>query len=352
MISETLKNKITTAPKLPGNYLFRDSMGNIIYVGKAKSLRARVRSYFTAAAQKDERIEELIRQIADVDFSVTSSETEALLQEYRLIKQHKPWFNSQLKRDTPHPFLRIDTASEYPSITIADEPTDDGAEYFGSFFDIYDALETIEVLNSIWRTPLCKQAPLPKKACLYRGIGRCTAPCEATIAVAEYRNTIAEVAAILRGNRAPTMDQLDQEINQHIRDLAFEKAAASQKKLAAAEKLRRRGQKFFRLQPDQDALVLVRAYHAQECVLFFLRRGIVMNRVYLSAGMRESESHNIIVECLCGEPKALIEEWTTDCFTEIFADKQFIPLQQEMPVAVVAAVARRTFFELFATKLL
>jgi len=305
-------------------------MGHIIYVGKAKNLANRVRSYFHTSAKDDERLQPLLRQIDGVDFLFTPSETEALLQEYRLIKQHKPWFNSQLKRETPHPFIRIDTGSEYPSISIANDAADDDAEYFGSFFDIYDAKEAIETFNSMYRTPLCMKPKLPSTACLYRSIGRCAAPCEGAIPQAAYRTDIMEVMALLRGEQIAALDSLGQEIDRYLRALEFEKAATAEKKLAALEKLRRKGRKLFRLQGGSDAAVLVRAYRTPECVLLNIRSGVVVNLIYVHASVDDCELTHRIEQCLHEDSLIAEETWLTSCVTEIIADKLFVQLSQEM----------------------
>lgn len=341
---DALKDKLRALPKQPGCYVLKDNMGHIIYVGKAKVLAHRVRSYFTAAAKRDERIEGLLRQVHDLEVFVMPSETEALLQEYRLIKQHKPWFNAQLKRDTPHPFLRIDTASAYPSMAIAETTAEDGAMYIGRFFDVYDAQEIIEKLNTVWHTPLCRKAILPERACLYRDLGKCSAPCEAAIAADAYQAVVGEVAALLQGERVPTMDRLHAQIGAHIRDLAFEKAAEAQKKLSTLEKLQRRGQKFFHLRPDQEAVLLLRAYHARECVVCHIQGGAVVHRTYLHADMQEAERRKAVADCLMSDATAPVEGWLTDCVIEVLADKRFVPLDAaqengERCAAVLGALA-------------
>ncbi len=323
-MNELLKSKVTTAPKQPGCYLFKDDMGNTIYVGKAKSLHARVRSYFTAAAEKDERIKGLIRQIADVEFLLTPSETDALIEEYRLIKQRKPWFNSQMKRDTPHPFIRIDTTHPYPALTIEPEAAEDGAEYFGSFFDVYDAQEAIDTLSGVWKTPLCLKSPLPGKPCLYHSIGKCSGPCAGKIDPSAYRADIEEIMKLLGGGRVPSMDRLAQEFQEHMRNLAFEKAAIVHENLESLEKLRKKSQKWFRIQENQDAIVLVRAYRAAECILFVVRQGRVVSRTFLSMGMGAQEKDALIQQSMSATPFPPMEEWVSRCVSDVFADKRFM----------------------------
>lgn len=346
-MNDFLKEKLRAVPKQPGCYLFKDSMGNVIYVGKAKSLSSRVRSYFSAAAKKDERIQGLIRQIEDVEYHVTPTETDALLQEYRLIKALKPWFNSQLKRDTPHPFMRIDTESEYPSISIVDETSDDNAEYIGSFFDVFDAQETIELLNLIWKTPLCKQSPLPAKACLFASIGRCVAPCKAEIDSETYQATIAEIVSLLRGKQCAMRDRLEHELAHHIRELEFEKAALLSKKLAALDKLQRKGRKLVYLPKDQDAVMLLRAYHAKECMLFYMCRGVVVNMTCLTADMSEIARGHEIEMCFQSDNGTAIESWLNVGIFEILADKRFFRIE-EATFSVVIDWAQAQMTEMFA----
>lgn len=338
-MNDALQAKLRSAPKRPGCYLFSDSQGRILYVGKAKILANRVRSYFHAGAKEDDRIRLLVPKIEDVEFVVTTSETDALLQEYHLIKRHKPWFNSQMKRDTKRPFVRIDTASEYPSISISEEACDDGAEYFGSFSDFFDAQETIEAINNVWRTQLCMRPVLPAKSCLYRALNRCSAPCVKGVDSAEYRAVIDEVAALLRGECPGKAARIEQEMEAHIQSLAFEKAAASREKLWALEHLSRKCQKLFRLHDGQNAIVLIRAYRAPECVLFNIRHGAVINRAYILPDYPQSEMNRLILECLLPDPTVSSETWLGQCITEVFADKAFLRIPENQPEAQTVQAA-------------
>ncbi len=346
-MNDALHRKLQEAPKAPGCYLFKDDMDHIIYVGKAKALYSRVRSYFTAAAEKDERIKGLIRQIADVDFWVAPCETDALLEEYRLIKQHKPWFNSQLKREAPHPFLRVDMDREYPTVTIAQEAADDGAEYFGRFYDVYDAQEAIETLNSVWHTPLCKKTPLPSAACLYHALRQCSGPCIAAIDSGAYRAGMAEAMALLRGHFVPALEEIRQALERHTADWAFEKAAQAQKKLEALERLRKKGHKMLGLREEQDAVVLLRAYHAQECVLFYVVRGQVRNRAYFAASMEVEQRERLLYQALAKCDPKEAEPWLIPCIGEVFADKRFLWIGKEEALREIgekAAVLMQEFF--------
>lgn len=326
-MNDVLSKKLKTVPKCPGCYLFKDGVGRIIYVGKAKVLANRVRSYFHTRI--DERIQMLVRQIEDVEFIVTPSETDALIKEYQLIKQHKPWFNSQLKRDTKRPFVRIDCTNEYPSISIANDAIDDGAEYFGSFADYYDAEESIELINKIWRTQLCMKAKLPTKACLYRSLGKCLAPCIANVDVVTYQSIIGEVTALLNGMQ-PNTAEIKHEMETYIQSMDFEKAADANDKMIALEDLFRKCQKIIRLHENQDAMILLRAYRAGECVLFNIRHGVVVNRVYIAATMTVEEKKLLIRECLLENVNVTEDILLAQCAAEIFAEKRFMRIGEKL----------------------
>lgn len=284
MPAKTLAEKIKEAPKAPGCYLFYDGQGRILYVGKAKSLASRVRQYFHAAAREDERIAPLVPRIADVQYVTTPTETDALLEEYRLIKLHKPWFNAQLKRDTEHPYLRIGLAEAFPSISVAWQEADGGAAYYGCFFDIYDAEEAMELLGDVWKTPRCGKAPLPERPCLYHGMGKCAGPCGGHIAQDAYRAAIGEISALLAGEDVPALASLRARVAEHAAALAFEKAQETQALLDRLERLRQKGRKIFRLPEDRDVYVLLRAYREASFSVFLVRGGAVAKRTILSGG--------------------------------------------------------------------
>lgn len=320
---EALKEKIAKAPKQPGCYLFKDVMGNIIYVGKSKLLRNRVRQYFHAASRNDERIRYLVREIADVEYLVTETETAALMQEYRLIKLYKPWFNSQLKRDTVHPYIRIDTACEYPTLTIVQDAADDGAAYYGCFHDVYDAQRALETIARVWKTPVCAKAPLPRRTCLFYQMNTCSGPCEGKVAPAAYRASVDEIICLFKGERVLAFDRLREEMAYHIKRLAFEKAESVQETIDDLEALQYRGKRLRRLPREGIVFALVRAYREPCFSLFHIRDGVLYGHAVFEKGIGAEETQKRIMAVLAASEPVADSDWIVRCVAEIYADKLF-----------------------------
>lgn len=200
----SLKNKVNSLPVKPGCYIYRNKYDTVIYVGKSKCLKKRVRQYFQNPDKKEGKIQNLIREIHDLDYIVTETETDALLLECRLIKQYKPQYNSMMKRNRPYPFISISQNKDYPGIYITDYPEQDkDVISFGCFYNKEDAEKIITLINEIWKTPLCKKKyfndNLKERACFYYHIGKCNAPCTSNISKNDYKNTINEIVNLLRG---------------------------------------------------------------------------------------------------------------------------------------------------------
>ena len=170
-------------PNLPGCYIFKNKFGSIIYIGKSKSLRDRIRQHFNTSDDMFNKHSSMIKETQAIEAIVTETETDALILECRLIKSHKPKYNSMLKKDRSYPFVRIDVTKALPTISISDSILSDGSKYYGSFYSTQDAQNTIELLGSIWQTPTCGKTVFSgnDRPCLNHHLGKCCAPCGAII---------------------------------------------------------------------------------------------------------------------------------------------------------------------------
>lgn len=229
-ISETLKDKLAILPAKPGVYLMRDRNGTVIYVGKAKSLRNRVRNYFQQATLKraDPKIRGLINSIADLDMIVVRNEAEAILTEGRLIKEYKPYYNTLFKDDKRFILLRIRLEDAFPSLTVVRLRKQDGAVYLGPYASATAARAAKEFSERQFGLRRCTPA-LPDKDthrhCMADIISFCSAPCILKIEAAAYRERCEEAVAFLRGERPDILKNLQKEMEAAAADLAFEKAA-------------------------------------------------------------------------------------------------------------------------------
>lgn len=198
----TLEEKIKNLPENPGCYIMLDEDGNVIYVGKAKNLKNRVRQYFFASASRPVKVARMVEKIVDFRYIVTESETDALSLENNLIKKHKPPYNILLKDDKQYPYLKIDVKSDYPRITMTRKPVKDGSKYFGPIMggSVRDMFRILEV----FQTATCKydfsRLPDGFRPCLNADIDVCCAPCVGKVTQEQYRERIDRASEFLSGD--------------------------------------------------------------------------------------------------------------------------------------------------------
>ncbi|HIV82661.1 MAG TPA: excinuclease ABC subunit UvrC [Candidatus Salinicoccus merdavium] len=214
-----LKLKLSVLPTEPGCYLMKDKYGEILYVGKAKNLRNRVRSYFTGA--HDEKTMRLVREITDFDFIVTSTEVESLLLELNLIKKHYPRYNILLKDDKSYPFIKI-TKEKHPRLLVTRTVKPSSGTYFGPYPNAYSAHETKKLLDRIY--PLRKCNTMPDKLCLYYHIDQCLGPCVYEVKQEQYDEMIQGITRFLNGETDQIMQDLKDKMEAASEALEFEKA--------------------------------------------------------------------------------------------------------------------------------
>lgn len=214
-----LQLKLSVLPTEPGCYLMKDKHGEVIYVGKSKLLRNRVRSYFTGA--HDEKTMRLVREIVDFDYIVTTSEAESLLLELNLIKKHQPRFNVLLKDDKSYPFIKI-TKERHPKLIVTRVVKPKTGIYFGPYPNAYSAHETKKLLDRIY--PLRKCNTLPTKTCLYYHIGQCLGPCINEVSKSTYDEMIAEITSFLNGDTKHIVKDLEEKMKTASENLEFEQA--------------------------------------------------------------------------------------------------------------------------------
>ncbi|EOH80660.1 Excinuclease ABC subunit C [Enterococcus malodoratus] len=230
LMNERIKNKLALLPDQPGCYLMKDKNGTIIYVGKAKILKNRVRSYFTGS--HNTKTERLVSEIVDFEYIVTESNIEALLLEINLIKKNDPKYNIMLKDDKTYPFLKI-TNEKYPRLMITRKVLKDKAHYFGPYPDVNAANETKKLLDRLF--PLRKCKPSQKTPCLYYHLGQCLCPYAFHVDPQVYKDMVEEIKRFLNGGHTEIQRQLKEKMNQAAADMEFEKAAEYRDQIKAIE---------------------------------------------------------------------------------------------------------------------
>ena len=216
----TLQKKLELLPDNPGCYLYKDNIGEIIYVGKAKNLKNRVKSYFIGTHNK--KTQTLVSKIEDLEYIIVNSEKEALLLENNLIKKYRPYFNIRLKDDKSYPYLMI-TKEEHPRLLMTRKYKKNNKNiYFGPYVDIKSATEVKKILDKIY--PLRKCNPVEKRPCMYYQIGECIGPCAKKITIDDYKSQISKIKSFLTGNTKAILADLQSKMQEHIKNLEFEAA--------------------------------------------------------------------------------------------------------------------------------
>ncbi|MFE4704700.1 excinuclease ABC subunit UvrC [Peribacillus simplex] len=226
-MNQQIKNKLALLPDQPGCYLMKDRQGTIIYVGKAKVLKNRVRSYFTGS--HDGKTFRLVNEIEDFEYIVTSSDIEALILELNLIKKHDPKYNVMLKDDKTYPFIKL-TAERHPRLIITRKVKKDKGKYFGPYPNAFAANETKKLLDRIY--PLRKCNTLPDRVCLYYHLGQCLAPCVYEVEEQEYKKMVDDINRFLNGGHTEIKKELTEKMLVASEELDFERAKEFRDKIA------------------------------------------------------------------------------------------------------------------------
>ena len=280
MSSDGLTEKLERLPDRPGVYLYKDAKGQVIYVGKAASLKVRVRSYFQVSRTRDAKTDALVDQIADLDYIVTANELEALILESNLVKRHRPRYNIILRDDKHYPFLKLTINEEFPRLVVARRIAKDGATYYGPFYPATALRETLRLVRQLFplRTCSIKIDGMAERPCLQYYIHRCNAPCTGWETREGYAGTVSDVEAFLEGREDDLARRLTQEMESAATEEKYERAAILRDQIQALNKVREVQRIISTDLEDQDLLGLARQ-GSEACVqVFFVRKGRLLGR--------------------------------------------------------------------------
>lgn len=269
-------------PSKPGVYLMKNSLGEVIYVGKAKILKNRVKSYFQNSKNHSEKVRVMVKHIAEFEYIVTDSEMEALILECNLIKKYSPRYNILLKDDKFYPFIKITINDDFPRVFVTRNYSKDGSKYFGPYTNGTAVYETINLINKIFPLRTCKllikEGGEPVRPCLNYHIKKCFGPCGGYINKEEYGKMIKDVIDILSGKDTTVLKVLQSEMEEASMNLEFEKAADLRDKILAIEAIVEKQKIFKTMEGDEDFINIYRD-EKDSCVqVFFSRDGKILGR--------------------------------------------------------------------------
>ncbi|MBI2159396.1 MAG: excinuclease ABC subunit UvrC [Candidatus Rokubacteria bacterium] len=271
----TLEEKLARVPDRPGVYLYRDAKAQVLYVGKAASLRSRVRSYFQESRPRDPKTDALVRQIRDLEYIVTDNELEALMLEANLVRKHRPRYNIILRDDKHYPFLKLTTNEAFPRLLVARRVQQDGAAYFGPFYPATAMRETLRLTRQLFPLRTCSIAidGTLERPCIQYAIHRCNAPCTGWETREGYARTARDVARFLEGRDEDLALRLTKEMEAAAAEAKFERAAVLRDQIQSLNKVRERQKIISTDEVDQDVIGVVRQGNDACVELFFVRKG-------------------------------------------------------------------------------
>ncbi|WP_313131432.1 excinuclease ABC subunit UvrC [Anaerocolumna sp.] len=327
-----IEEELKKLPAKPGVYIMHDSNDTIIYVGKAISLKNRVRQYFQSSRNLTPKIQQMVSHINYFEYIITDSELEALVLECNLIKEHRPKYNTMLKDDKSYPYIKVTVNEAYPRVLFARQRGKDKAKYFGPYTSSKSIKDTLELLRKIYFIRTCNRN-LPKdvgkdRPCLYYHIKQCKAPCQGYVSEEEYKESIQKVLEFLNGNYSLVTKELEGKMKQAAANLEFENAAEYRDLLNSVMQIAQKQKITSSELEDRDIVALATAGNEAVVQVFFIRSGKLIGRdhFYLTGVEHETKSSILTSfvkqfyagtpliprELILGEPieeQEIIEEW-------------------------------------------
>jgi excinuclease ABC subunit C len=303
-VKERVEDQLKRLPAKPGVYIFRDDRGDVLYVGKAKSLRPRVRSYFQASLDTRQAIAQLPRRVADIEVIVTGSEVEALHLEQNLVKRHRPPFNVRLRDDKSFPYIAVTVGDDFPRVMFTRERHRRGVTYFGPYANAKKVRETLDVLNRVFQYRPC-EGPKPGRhsgiPCLDYHIDRCHAPCVGYISKEDYGEIIDGVVNFLSGDTRTIERELEQKMQRAADEERFEEAARYRNRLFAVRRLTERQAVEKRSVGDVDVIGIAVDGDRATVQIFPLRGGRMIDRYGFHLDNVEGQETAALLEAFCVE---------------------------------------------------
>ena len=277
-----IEEELKKLPSKPGVYLMHDERDAIIYVGKAISLKNRVRQYFQSSRNKGVKIEQMVTHIARFEYIITDSELEALVLECNLIKEHRPKYNTMLMDDKAYPFIKVTVQEDFPRVLFARQMYKDKAKYYGPYTSAAAVKDTIDLIHKLYGIRTCSRQ-LPKmqgkeRPCLNYHIHQCPAPCQGYISKEEYGESVKKALHFLNGNYAPILKELEEKMQQAAEEMEFEKAIEYRELLGSVKKIAQKQKITNSDMEDKDVIAMAKDREDAVVQVFFIRDGRLIGR--------------------------------------------------------------------------
>lgn len=316
-----IEEELKKLPGQPGVYIMHDAKDAIIYVGKAISLKNRVRQYFQSSRDKTAKIKQMVSKIARFEYIVTDSELEALVLECNLIKEHRPRYNTMLKDDKTYPYIKVTASEEYPRILFSRQMKKDKNKYFGPFTSAGAVKDTIELIRKIYRIRACSRK-LPQdmgkdRPCLYYHIHQCDAPCQGYISQADYQKSVKQAVGFLNGQYEPVMKYLEEKMRTASETMEFEKAIEYRDLLDSVRKVAQKQKITSQSMEDRDIIAMAKDERDAVVQVFFVRDGKLIGREHFHMNLTGPESkaeilNSFVKQFYAGTPFVPHEIWVQE----------------------------------------
>ena len=295
-----IQEELKKLPGRPGVYIMHDEKDNIIYVGKAISLKNRVRQYFQSSRNKGVKIEQMVTHIRRFEYIVTDSELEALVLECNLIKEHRPKYNTMLMDDKTYPFIKVTTNEPFPRVILSRKMLKDKAKYFGPYTSAQAVRDTIDLIHKLYHVRSCNRN-LPRdtgkeRPCLNYHIKQCDAPCQGYISQEEYGKSMNEVIRFLNGHYDSILSELEKKMNEASEALEFERAIEYRELLNSVKKVAQKQKITDSSGEDRDVLAVASGEEDAVVQVFFIRGGRLIGRDHFYLRISKGESKGSILD--------------------------------------------------------
>lgn len=331
-----VKEQLKILPDKPGVYLMKNKEGEIIYVGKAVSLKNRVRQYFQSSKNHPPKVRAMVANIASFEYIVTDSELEALILECNLIKENRPKYNILLRDDKTYPYIKITMKEEYPRVIKTRKLQKDGGKYFGPYSNVSALNESLQVIRQLFPIRTCKRnisASIEKKdrPCLNYHIKKCVGPCTGEINPQQYMQMIQEIILFLRGKEDELIKKIEEKMKDAAAKMDYEKAAMYRDQLMALSSIIEKQKIVSTHDMDQDVIAIAKGIQESYVQIFFIRKGKILERQQYVLSNNEDEDIKDILSSFVKqfysnrsfipkeilveeepEDKLIIEEWLSE----------------------------------------